>query len=277
MRGNIMLRFLKSAHPGFVRILSFSFFLAMALSFFFAASIQAQCILPPSGMVSWWPGDGNSNDIMGTNNGTLENGATFAAGMAGQSFSFDGTDDYLQVPDSASLDLTSQITIDAWINPAALGRRVVDKITAGASDGYLLDIWPGNVRFIVGNQGVNGSTPLTSGAWTHIAATYDGSQMRVYVNGVLDGSLTTNIAIPVNSLPLRIGADQNGSNQFNGLIDEVEIFNRALSAAEIQSIYTAGSDGKCKSVPGSINGGIWTPPPSVCGVPGASFPCSIIK
>ncbi len=268
-----MVMFSKSAYSGSVRILSLSLLLAMVLSFSFAASIQAQCVLPPLGMVSWWPGDGNANDIIDGNNGTLVNGATFAAGRVGQAFSLDGADDHVQVPDSAGLDLTSQITIDAWINPAVLGRRVVDKITAGGADGYLLDIWPGNVRFIVGNKGVNGSTPLSTGTWTHIAATYDGSQMRVYVNGVLDGFLGTSIAIPTNNLPLRIGADQNGSNLFNGLIDEVEIFSRALSAAEILSIYSAGSDGKCKSVPGLINAGIWTPPPFICGVPGSSSGC----
>jgi len=242
-----MLRRPKSVYLGFCRIVSFPIFLALLLSLFLAASIQAACVQPPSGMVSWWPGDGDANDIIGTNNGTLVNGATFASGMVGQSFSFDGTDDYVQVPDSASLDLTAQITIDAWVYPTVLGRRVVDKITAGGSDGYLLDTWPGNVRFIVGNIGVVGSTPLSTGVWTHIAGTYNGSQLRVYVNGVLDGSVNTNIAIPANNLPLRIGADQNGSNLFNGLIDEVEIFDRAISAEEIQSIYNAGSDGKCKS------------------------------
>ena len=244
-----MLRFSKSEHLGFGGIVSFSIFLALLLSLFLAASIQAACVQPPSGMVSWWPSDGDANDIVGTNNGTLVNGATFASGMVGQSFSFDGADDYVQVPDSASLDLTAQITIDAWVYPTVQGRRVVDKITAGGSDGYLLDTWPGNVRFIVGNIGVVGSTPLSTGVWTHIAGTYDGSQLRVYVNGVLDGSVNTNIAIPTNNLPLRIGADQNGSNLFNGLIDEVEIFGRGLSAAEIQSIYNTGSDGKCKSTP----------------------------
>lgn len=207
--------------------------------------VPSVCITPPSGMISWWGGDNNALDMVGTNNGTLMNGADYDIGMVGESFSFDGTDDYVQTPDSSTLDITDQITIDAWINPSALGSRIVDKITAGSGDGYLLDTNGGVVRFIGGSQVLSGSTLLSLNTWTHIAGTYDGATMMVYVNGVPDSSVATNILIPTNNLPLRIGADSNGENLFSGLIDEVEIFNRALSADEIAAIYNAGSAGKC--------------------------------
>jgi len=195
-------------------------------------------------MVAWWPGDGNANDIIGGNNSSLVSNVGFAAGEVGLAFDLNGG--YVQVPDAPSLDITSQITIDAWIKPSALGGRVVDKITAGGHDGYLLDTYGGVIRFQIGSDSVSGSTSLPIGTWSHIAGVYDGSQMTVYLNGVLDGSLTISIPIPVNSLPLRIGADSNGSSLFSGLIDEVELFNRALSIGEIQAIYNAGSAGKCK-------------------------------
>ena len=68
--------------------------------------VHAQCVQPPTSMVSWWPGDGDANDLVGTNTGTLMNGATFAAGMVSQAFSLDGSDDFVSISDASSLDFT---------------------------------------------------------------------------------------------------------------------------------------------------------------------------
>ena len=73
------------------------------------------CITPPADMISWWPGDGTANDIMDANNGTLEGGATFAAGKVDQAFSFDGVDDYVNSGSGDNLNISEQITMDAWI------------------------------------------------------------------------------------------------------------------------------------------------------------------
>ena len=73
------------------------------------------CVAPPSGLVSWWPGDGNANDIRGGNNGTLQGGVTFAAGKVEQAFSFDGVDDFISIPVAANLGMTSAYTFDAWV------------------------------------------------------------------------------------------------------------------------------------------------------------------
>ncbi|MBI3597607.1 MAG: PxKF domain-containing protein [Nitrospirae bacterium] len=203
-------------------------------------------IFPPSGMVGWWPGDGNANDLIGSNHGALMNGATFSPGTVGQAFSFDGLDDFVNVPDAASLDITNQITIEAWIKPTALGGRIVDKITPGGPDGYLLDTYSGHLRLIIGPYNLFGTTTLSLDTFMHVAGVYDGSTMKVYVNGALDGSFPLTLPIPTNNLPLRIGIDQYGGSLYNGLIDEVGIYNRALDASEIQAIYNAGSAGKCK-------------------------------
>ncbi len=204
------------------------------------------CVPPPTGMAAWWPGEGNANDIAGGNNGTIVGGVTFAPGMVGQAFSLDGATGYVEVPTSPSLNITAQITIAAWVNPSALGGRVVDKITAGGSDGYLLDTFGSRIRLIIDGQGLSGTTSLPTGAWSHIAGVYDGAQMRVYLNGALDGTLNTSVAIPTNALTLRIGAASDGSSRFTGLIDEAEVFSRALSQAEVQAIVGAGSAGECR-------------------------------
>jgi hypothetical protein len=77
------------------------------------------CVLPPAGLVGWWPGDGNADDLACENDGTLRNGATFGPGMVGQSFSLDGLDDYVDVPSDSSLDPSYALTVDAWINPSS--------------------------------------------------------------------------------------------------------------------------------------------------------------
>ena len=82
-------------------------------------AVQQTCTPPPPNMTSWWPGDGNANDIQDGNHGTLLNGAAFAPGMVGQAFSFDGVDDFVEVPNSPSLNPTNQITVDAWYKPVS--------------------------------------------------------------------------------------------------------------------------------------------------------------
>ena len=117
------------------------------------------CITPPSGLVAWWPGDNNTLDYQGDNNGTLQNGATFAPGMVGQAFSFDGVDDQIFVPHNANQNTASQITIDAWVNPSSsgLGRPIAQKRSSsnvggytfetGDSDGLLCGIWIGGTLY----------------------------------------------------------------------------------------------------------------------------------
>ncbi len=226
---------------------------AIALCAPSAAVAQAQpvCVPPPAGMVGWWPGDGTTLDLVGTGTGSWVGTAAYTAGEVGQAFRFDGSS-YVLVPSSAALSPTAAITIDAWINPTAgsTTARIVDKITAGAGDGYLLDLLRGQLRLIVDGVSVTGATALQGGVTYHVAGAYDGATLTVYVDGVADGSFAHTGAIPVNALPLRIGADSTGAgNLFTGWIDEVELFDRALSQGEIQAIVAAGPAGKCKPEP----------------------------
>ena len=84
---------------------------------FDGATCAQSCVPPPADLVSWWPGDGDAQDIVGNNDGALVNGATYAAGMVDQAFSFDGIDDYVSIPDDDSLNPTEALTLDAWIYP----------------------------------------------------------------------------------------------------------------------------------------------------------------
>jgi len=203
------------------------------------------CVPPPAGMVAWWPGDDTTLDIVGEDTGTWVGTAAYTAGEVADAFSLNGSS-YVQAPSTAAVSPTVAITIDAWILPQATSSsRIVDKITAGAGDGYLLDVLGSQLRLIIGSAAIQAGT-ISAGTRYHVAGTYDGATLTVYIDGTSVGSVSNSGAIPTNSLPVRIGADQTGANAFTGWIDEVEIYNRALSGAEIQAIYNAATAGKCK-------------------------------
>jgi hypothetical protein len=234
----------------------------------FAASNT--CVVPPSGLVSWWPGDGDANDIAGDNHGALQNGATFQNGMVEQAFSFDGVDDFVSVPHDASQNIREALTIDAWVMKKGPCQRLncivlikEDVSAPGEQDlryGLLIfdegGVAPGRVSLSL-NTGiwedvVISNTVLQEDVWYHVAGTYDGSTARIYVNGVLENSVEkSGLVLPSTGGAIKIGQesaveDPEGPEFFNGLIDEVELYSRALSAEEIATLYNAGGAGKCK-------------------------------
>src|SRR6266542_1224121 len=220
---------------------------------------QPQCIQSPSGLVSWWKGDGTANDSQDSNNGTTQNGTTFAVGKVGQAFSFDGVDDQVLVPHNANQNTGSQITIDAWVNPSSSGhgRTILQKRSPSNVGGYVLETLgqpfgsDNGLQFVIMIGGTyytcaTTNSVLTLNTWQHVAATYDGSAMRIFVNGVEQASATVSGAIDAVTDPSVIGRNVVvPADTWQGLIDEVDLFNRALSPAEIQAIYNAGSAGKC--------------------------------
>jgi len=140
------------------------------------------CTPPPANMISWWPGDGNANDIQDSNNGTLQNGATFATGMVGQAFSFNSTlNSGVVIPSSPALNATEAITIDAWVKPSSFPNGAPTVVRKDQQDltvpEYLLAIGDGATAGVahcnIGGFGtpVGGSVPLNQ--WSHLACTYD--------------------------------------------------------------------------------------------------------
>ena len=226
---------------------------------------ECDCVTPPPGMISWWPGDGNARDLAGANHGTLINGAGFAPGMVGKAFSFDGVDDFVEMPEEGSFDFNNDFTIDAWVKPNDLSSPIPSPIVSKysfAGQNWANSAWElsitndGKVQFGVtcGTTDffqVTTNSVVPIGEFTHIAGVYRQNSIEIYVNGMLQAATTggTCTAINQNDIPVRIGMriDAVVTTFFNGLIDEVEIVNRALSASEIQSIFNAGSAGKCKN------------------------------
>lgn len=234
------------------------------------------CVTPPPNMVSWWPGDGNANDIQGSNNGTLQGGAAFVPGKVGQAFSFNGTDAYVRVPDNANLyPGAGSFTVDAWIKTTQMsaGNAVIlahyecaNGCPPGGGSVYAIYVngngkLLGILRDSAGTQqNLTGATVVADGVYHHIALVRDttGLQMQLYVDGVVDASAPLTVTGTMKDDdseldPFTIGAIiQGGANHpsqlFQGQVDEVEYFNRVLAASEIQGIFNAGSAGKCKPV-----------------------------
>ena len=251
-----------------------------------SAGVCRSCTAPPAGLVGWYPGDGNAFDIQNGNNGTLQNGATFDVGKVGQAFSLDGVNDHVRISNSPGLNFTTAMTVDAWIMPTAFRRfaAIVEKWDAISNlnqRSYLLDLDEnGHLEFRVSPDGVGSfdhtgnvlstaSVPLN--AWSHVTGVYDGATLKVYINSELQGQTTYNMGIFVGSDDVGIGAGVGGvptgqaTDLFAGLIDEVHIYNRALSQADIQNIYNASNAGMCKSAANDnfvnaqvINGGSGT-------------------
>jgi len=207
------------------------------------AMVDPRCVLT-DGAVSWWHADGDFDDAVGANDGNNAGTVSFAGGMENQSFSLDGLGtDYVEVPDAPNLNVTTGITIDAWINTSVFAGRIVDKATAFGTDGYLFDMWGDKARLVIGADWLVPTVSVPPGIWTHVAATYDGTTLAGYVNGAPAGTntLTVGHPIPTNANTLRIGADSTGGSLFNGMIDEPRVFNRALTADEITLLFWQSS------------------------------------
>jgi hypothetical protein len=199
-----------------------------------------------TGLVSAYSFDENGGSMAGDASGqghpgTIAGATWNAAGRFGSALSFNGTNSWVTVADAASLDLTTGMTLEAWVKPTALSswRTVVMKETAGdlAYVLYAYDNAPRPAVYInvSGQVSTSGGTAPALNAWTHLAATYDGASLRLFTNGVLVSNTAKTGAMATSANPLRIGGNGVWGEYYSGLIDEVRVYNRALSQAEIQT------------------------------------------
>ena len=210
------------------------------------ATTGAAPATPPGLVGAWAFAEGNGTttaDSSGNGNaGTITGASWTTQGRFGNALSFNGTNSLVRVADSASLDLTTAMTLSAWIQPTASqsGWRTIMQhetdayfLNASNSDGPLR---PSGGGTLGGNtQYLSGPSANPVNAWTYVALTYDGATVRLYINGTQVASRAATGAIQTTNSPLWIGGNSPYGEYFQGLIDEARVYNRALTQAEIQS------------------------------------------
>jgi hypothetical protein len=184
----------------------------------------------------------------------MRNGVSIAAGKVGQSFGFDGANDYISVPANPTLPTGgSARAVEGWIytRPSSWAHdvnTVFESGSPGTRQMFGIDMWPyPSMEVYTFGDDLAVSTGAPAEGWLHFAATYDGDwALKMYINGALKGSRTLGAQLNTTQADWNIGRSNFLSGYFDGLIDEFSVYNRPLTEAEVKAIFDAGSSGKCK-------------------------------
>jgi hypothetical protein len=213
----------------------------------------------PAGLVGWWPAEGNAEDKIGHNNGALQGDLGFAQGQIGQAFLFNTPDAGVKIAASSSLNVGAGngLTVECWINPSDLSSAdpIVEWNTGSGSYGmhfYINISGAGNLYAnIIGSDGSphtfwSEAGVVKNNVFQHVALTYDKTAgvAKMYCDGKMVAQQKMGKFTPQTAYDLYLGRRPLTSGEtytFAGLMDEVGIYNRALSAAEIKTIYKAGA------------------------------------
>ncbi len=214
------------------------------------------CLPPPEGLVGWWRGEGNAGAWVGNAHGTNQGGVFYANAQVGHGFAFDSDDDRVVIPHREEFNASSGgFTVHLWVRglmnqPA--GIALLAEKYHGWGTGWALQLTSGNgtVRWAIGDGSgfpeVSSTLGVLDGVFHHVAGTWDGSTMRLYVDGLFQAATSLTVAAP-NTGPLNLGFWWFEPRNFRGQLDEVAIHSRALSASEIAAVHAAGAAGMCSS------------------------------
>jgi len=207
-----------------------------------AASVTTLAVNPT--LVAAYSFDEGSGATVGDNSGhgntgTISNATWSTAGKYGNALSFNGSSSRVTIPDTAALHLTTAMTLEAWVRPATTQSSWRDIVYRG-NDNYYLATFGG--KPVAGltlapstNSNTFAPTALAVNTWTHVAQTFDGSTVTLFVNGIQVAATSISGSIQNTTNPLEIGSDHIFGQYFQGLIDDVRVYNVALTAAQIQS------------------------------------------
>lgn len=209
----------------------------------------------PPGLISWYRAENNALDAVGANHGTLTGATSYGAGKVGTAFTLHGNGDTVQIPDSPSLQ-PPVITVETWVNMQDTDSTCVfvgKTVGSGPADTWTLYYVYGQLHTQVTTTSSSGGFDVSANwlpqrnRWYHLAMTYDGAQLRLYIDGAQVAAAVAEGALTYDSHPVVIGADIENESlayYFNGQIDETAIYNRALTDTEIAGIYAADLAGK---------------------------------
>ena len=199
-------------------------------------------------LIAYFTGDNTPNDALGTYNGTLVNGATYTTGKINNGFSFDGVNDYVITTTNSSLDTTTAHSYSLWIKPTTVNTYMFYVSTCTGSSGFSIgNDNAGNLAMFKGSVNIENLSGyyLTANTMYHIVVVYKGASfgannLLFYVNGSLVSTKTASMVYDT-AKPFVIGADGNTTARYyKGLIDEVAIWNRIITATEVTQLYNSG-------------------------------------
>lgn len=198
------------------------------------------------GLKAYYTADNTPNDALGTYNGTLTNGTTYATGKKNNAFVFDGVNDYISVSPLITTNIkNSAHTYSAWVYANSLASRKWIVQCAGDSKGSSMTFESGKLTFWYEGQAklTSATTTLSTGAWYHVVVAYDGANtVKFYVNGASDGSSSVSTWSESSTVTYTtIGSLKGLANFFDGKIDEVGIWSRELSSTEVATLYNSGA------------------------------------
>src|SRR3990172_5414518 len=229
--------------------ISFVIFVTLLLN----GAISANSAFSGGGYWSFNEGSGNvAQDSSGNgNNGTLNGAVSWTVGKSGSALNFNGGSDRVLVPDAPSLDITDQITIAAWIKPKTRDTQyVIRKARAGSTDGYELSLSSSGKVFVRFNERSSGDAfkvmsvsnyPTDGATWMHVAATHDGLDIKLYINGLLETGRPAVLFIGANNNALSIGAQDDGYRPFRGVVDEVHLDRVPLTSDQVRALAGQGA------------------------------------
>ena len=238
-----------------------------------SAGVSVNVALQPTsttGLVAAYNFDQGSGttltDVSGNhNNGTILS-ATWVPGLTGDALSFNGISSWVTISNAASLQLTTGMTLEAWVKPTVAQQASAAIIGKEASTGlnyglYASDTITGHPNAVTMNAATQssgedtflGQSTLPTSTWTFLAATYDGSTLHIYENGVLVTSVVYNYTLATSTGALRLGGNNIFGDYFQGLIDNVRIYNRALNGGEIRSDMDISPGGTQDSTAPSVS------------------------
>ncbi len=203
-------------------------------------------------------GGPTATDVIGGRIGTLTNGPAWAAGVLGSAVRFDGSNDRINVPHDNGLNLVSEITLSAWVNADSLKpfQMIMTKGDNGVAENYWLAMEGNklNFGFIDGGlyaQYTSSTLTLQAGTWHHVAASFDdaANEVVLYVDGTSQTFISNNTPAG-NTERLIIGSSYYGGEAFDGILDDVRLYNRALDSGEIAALAGVGGGGGGGGGPG---------------------------
>ena len=226
----------------------------LLLAIVFTVNVMAQNIpsyVPKDGLVGYWPFNGNANDESGNGNNGTVNGATLSAdrnGVANSAYSFDGVSSYISIKKNENLNIKSHISFSIWFNIKGWDKNwpdwaaLLSKSTNPSYCNYRISIHKDFVSFIYGGKEYSikyDPSIIKMNMWNHIVVTMNGL-VNIYINDErLTNDATNNVMYEGENMDLEFGRDQPGATDyFNGQIDDIAIYNRALSQQEITALYS---------------------------------------